>query len=401
MSLIQSLQERMGFAFFDYQLECLRDIAVQKPGQANGHLRALLFYKTGAGKSVTALAALRMQGHRQVVIIAPPSTHPAWEATAKQMGFVNVRCMSHALFRMQKTQLSRTVAVIADEFHLFGGHTGKGWKKLDRLAGSLDAPLILASATPNYNDAERVYCIMHVLDPYAVRGGFIEFLHRECNTKHNPFGATPLVDEDKPFIRFRDAAEYLANQPRVFYLADDLVYKINDHDIAMTWPDEIVRFGYVIRDHRIIASIIEERHAKVAHGLLGDDGLIRPHVLKEVERLIGLKAGPTLIFANHSTVAQALRISMGRANARLVTGQTNARLKADAIAEFNKKKVDVLIGTASLATGTDGMDKVCDHLIILDDTDDDALRRQLIGRIMPRGADTDASNKQVDRLVLS
>ena len=59
----------------------------------------------------------------------------------------------------------------------------------------------------------------------------------------------------------------------------------------------------------------------------------------------------------------------------------------------------MLIGTASLATGTDGLDKMCDTLIILDDTDDDSLRRQLIGRIMPRGADTDTSKKKVYRFV--
>jgi hypothetical protein len=63
--------------------------------------------------------------------------------------------------------------------------------------------------------------------------------------------------------------------------------------------------------------------------------------------------------------------------------------------------LDVLVGTATLATGTDGLDKVCDTLIILDDTDDDSLRRQLVGRIMPRGTSTDASMKKVFRIVLT
>ena len=48
-------------------------------------------------------------------------------------------------------------------------------------------------------------------------------------------------------------------------------------------------------------------------------------------------------------------------------------------------EIRVLIGTASLATGTDGIDKICNEMIIVDDTDDDALRRQLVGRILPRG----------------
>jgi hypothetical protein len=54
-----------------------------------------------------------------------------------------------------------------------------------------------------------------------------------------------------------------------------------------------------------------------------------------------------------------------------------------------------------LATGTDGLDRVCDTLVILDDTDDDALRRQLIGRIMPRGDYVSIADKQVFRFVPS
>jgi hypothetical protein len=41
---------------------------------------------------------------------------------------------------------------------------------------------------------------------------------------------------------------------------------------------------------------------------------------------------------------------------------------------------------------------VCDTLVILDDTDDDALRRQLIGRILPRGADDGTAVKRIVRL---
>jgi len=81
-------------------------------------------------------------------------------------------------------------------------------------------------------------------------------------------------------------------------------------------------------------------------------------------------------------------------------GGTSAKAKRNTIDAFVDGRLDVLIGTATLATGTDGMDKVCDTLVILDDTDDDALRRQLVGRIMPRGIGADAQKKQVYRLVL-
>ena len=86
----------------------------------------------------------------------------------------------------------------------------------------------------------------------------------------------------------------------------------------------------------------------------------------------------------------------------MVTGALSGKRKQEAIDRFLTGRVPVLVGTASLATGTDGLDKVCDSLLILDDTDDDALRRQLIGRIMPRGVDsTSTHTKYVQRLVLS
>jgi superfamily II DNA or RNA helicase len=83
----------------------------------------------------------------------------------------------------------------------------------------------------------------------------------------------------------------------------------------------------------------------------------------------------------------------------MVTGKTPKLLKETIIQEFLSGEHSILIGTATLATGTDGMDRVCDTLLILDDTDDDALRRQLIGRIMPRGDFVSTAAKQVLRLL--
>jgi hypothetical protein len=289
--------------------------------------------------------------------------------------------------------------VIADEFHLFGGHGGQGWKKLDGLARGLQAPLILCSATPNYNDAERCYCIQHVLDPHSVKGGYLEFLYQHCNTKQNPFGMEPLVDDRRPFRNFVDAKDYLAALPNVDYLEDDLVYNIVDLPVPAVHPPAMKDYGYNPRKGRMIASQMGERHDLVDLGLIGDDGHLRDEAWRELH---GYSPKHTLVFAAHATVAEATARTMSAKGWRyaLVTGTTSAKKKEARIQAFKDGVVDYLIGTASLATGTDGLDKVANHLFIVDDTDDDAQRRQLIGRIMPRGADTDVSKKRVYRLVL-
>src|SRR5690349_12949020 len=152
---IEQLEKQAGLRFLDYQREALEWSDSLTMGD---HHRTCLYYKTGAGKSITALAMLALWGYEQALVVTPPSTYAQWERFGAAFG-IEVECMSHATFRMKKTKLSRTKPVIADEMHLFGRNTGQGWKKLDTLALHLMAPMILASATPNYNDAERVYCI--------------------------------------------------------------------------------------------------------------------------------------------------------------------------------------------------------------------------------------------------
>jgi superfamily II DNA or RNA helicase len=80
-----------------------------------------------------------------------------------------------------------------------------------------------------------------------------------------------------------------------------------------------------------------------------------------------------------------------------VTGDLSQKDKEHALNLFKSGHLHALVGTATLATGTDGLDKVCHTLIIVDDTDDDALRRQLIGRIMHRGAGQATSQKKILR----
>ena len=84
----------------------------------------------------------------------------------------------------------------------------------------------------------------------------------------------------------------------------------------------------------------------------------------------------------------------------LITGATKPTDRRKELERFIDGTTSILIGTAALATGLDGLDKVCDRILLYDDTDDASLRRQVIGRIMPRGADIDASVKKVYRFLV-
>lgn len=391
---LESLQTKAGMELFDYQ-QAAMDSAAAQPGPQQ---RLCLYYKTGAGKSLTAIGCIVLWGYSEVLVVAPPSTHSQWIELGKVMG-VEVEAMSHAKFRMKDTLMSRSKPVIADEMHLFGGHSGKGWKKLDKLAMHLQAPLVLASATPNYNDAERVYCIQHILDPHSVKGGYLAFVYAHCITRESHFGLIPHVDG---FLHHRSAADYLASLDKVEYLPDDLVYSILDIPVSVCVPAEVETFGLNHRRQRIIASQMEERHARVDLAYITDFGKLYKHVYAEVKALAIASETPVLVFAAHATVAQALGASLQHdgISHEVVHGGLTTKQKQKILDGFRQGEFAVLVGTASLATGTDGLDKICDTLVILDDTDDDSLRRQLVGRIMPRGgASSTIHNKSVYRLV--
>lgn len=395
---IDELKAEADLDWFVYQAEAFDEWVVQA-----GQKRACLYFRTGAGKTITSLAMVRLAGYTEATVIAPPITHESWEKWGTRLG-VKVSAMSHAKFRMKGTKLSRHVPLIADEFHLFGGHNGKGWKKLDALARGMTAPVVLASATPNYNDAERVYCIQHILDPGSVKGGYLEFLYQHCVTEQNQFGTEPLVTG---FRHHAGAEDYLSALPRVYYVPDEVDYTVDDIVLDQPLPDEFEEYGLDRRRGRIMASGMEKRHATVRHQLLDDHGLIRKHVFDELLRIVAASATPVLVFCAKAEIARALgdgfhvHQSGTRLHHGMVTGTASTKSKAMAVDLFRRDQYDLLIGTATLATGTDGVDKMCDTLVILNDTDDDAQRRQLIGRIMPRGADDDATRKKVYRIVMS
>ncbi len=353
--------------------------------------RACVYYPTGKGKTLTALAGIALRNHKKCLVIAPPDTQLTWVSQGMTLG-IEVEVMSHAKFRMPDVKIHRNVPVIVDEFHLLGGHNGKGWKKLDSYARGLTAELLILSATPNYNDAERCYCVQHVLDPASVRGGFLQFLYTHCETVENHFGRVPLVTG---FLHFQDAAEYLVSLPQVFYIPDEVEYEIVDLPFDYELPTIFTEYGLDPRSGRMMASLMEARHRELDYAYLNSWFDLRLSVVTMIREKIRLASTPVIIFCAYERIAIAALESFVGTNLSVeaISGTTPKKKKQKILDRFRNGEIDVLIGTASMATGTDGLDQVCDTMIILVDTDDDALRRQLIGRILPRGLDTDATKK--------
>ena len=383
--------------WFDYQQEAIDAFAsLEAPA------RFCLYHRTGAGKSLAALGCMAEIGVQDVLVLCPPITSDAWHKSADLLG-IRIETISHAKYRQKTFKVSRNQAVIVDEFHLLGGHGASGWTKFDRMCASLQAPVIIASATPNYNDAERVYCIQHALDPASCRGGFLQFLYENCETRANPFSQTPLVDGFKSGL---SAADYLTQLPYVHYLEDNVSYTIKDIFIPM-WKDPYFdECGLIVEEMKFVSSLMEAKIVRNMRSLTNVD-LTTPSVAASAA-LHTLLQDPSrlMIFSKSSKLATMLanylslfKLEEGQEPA-LITGATKPTDRRKELERFIDGTTSILIGTAALATGLDGLDKVCDRILLYDDTDDASLRRQVIGRIMPRGADIDASVKKVYRFLV-
>ena len=381
--------------------------------------RMLLHYTTGGGKTSTALVCLWLSGIKEALVLAPLSTHKEWREAAALLG-IDVTLVTHQKFRQKTFRTKRDMPIVVDEFHMLGKQTGVGWKKMRRLAASLAAPLIMCSATPNYNDAERCYCIEAILSPTTAKGGYLQWLYLNCDTTQNPFGMTPLVSG---FKLHSTAAEYLKTLPGALYLPDPYAPVIHDIVLDHAVPDEFTRLGvvrhYELQTPTIVASQMEERHQVKKFNLIDFDTPLNPalreDVYDELIQIAGNSVTPIMVFSMSAAVAKALTYTAATHGARvgLITGDTtsisrsdtsyvNTTNRSDVLNEFKNGRLDMLVGTAAISTGTDGLDRCCDTLVILDDTDDPSLRRQLMGRILPRGtAAADISHKQFYRITFT
>lgn len=398
MITVEQAREALGLSrWTDYQLEAFQ--VWESPDSTGAQRqRFCVYYPTGKGKTMTMMTLLALRGYAEALIITPPTVAGDWHEAGRRLG-IETTTMSHAKFRMKDTRVSRQVPVIVDEFHLLGGHTADGWTKFDKLAEVLKAPVIIGSATPSYNDAERVYCIAHVLDPWGNRGGFLSWLYTHCTIAHNPHSATPFVTG---FHKYDGAPEFLSAMENVVYLPDEAPDILQDLHMGMDLPDEFERFNLDRSRGRIMASSMEIRQ-RTRYLQIVNTATNRPHdhVYDMLGQIAGEATKPILVFTARATVGKALASSLAdnKVAYGYVDGSTSPKRKEQTISAFRDGDLDILVGTASIATGTDGLDKVADVLVILDDTDDASLRRQLVGRVLPRGTDPDYTGKVAYRFM--
>jgi hypothetical protein len=284
------------------------------------------------------------------------------------------------------------VPLIVDEIHKLGKNTGVGFQKLDRMAQRFPA-IVECSATPNWNDVERVYCIVHTLDPENNRGGFEPWVRKRCEVEYNPYARLGKV---KSFLDGGNATTYLAALPYCAWIEDNAVWEPVTLDVTV--PVDLYDFdtlGYTGRHHRMMASDMEARWKRTRELYMTDgEVIIRPELMIRLLEYMSSDEskspnGKFLVYSMDKQIADAFyrtMVHIGEFATFSITGETeDARVHLIRDQFVAAKGPAVLVGTNAIAEGVDKIDKVCNHLILLVDTNDNSKRRQMIGRILPRG----------------
>lgn len=372
---IEEIEERLGVKLMTHQHAVAQNLLQQKAPQRIG-----IFHRMGAGKTITGLTALAVLDQPTALIVAPKSTHDSWIATASKLGMI-VTVISVEKFRQPSFKVRKTEAILVDEMHSLSTQRGQGWKKLHAIMQSLEAPLVIMSATPQYNDAERAYCMARLVAADSVAPNFLEFVYRYFETKANPYSTIPKVVGIKP--PFKNEVELLCSFPTISYLGDPRTVDIIEHEIKIHPPKYWTDYHVSLREDRIGDSFLGIRKLEERLLYLDDDGMLRDEIVEELNKIIDLAEQKVLVFSNSQVVASAAAKALSTYE---YSGKTANRERSAILDAFiDTEALSVLVGTSALATGTDGMDKVCDTLILLVDTDDAVKRKQLIGRILPRG----------------
>lgn len=331
--------------------------------------RAILADAPRVGKTVPAAAAAIE--HRPVLVVCPAVVKPGWVKAFKALGHQAQEVRGRAAAKAVKPEgiivinydllpdlvaLQGWQTIVLDESHRIKSPTAKRTKVAIKLMRS--APHVYAlSGTPIPNRPIELWPLLHGLGIY--KRSWMEFAFRYCKAWNPPWGGLDVSGASnlpelkaklKPYVlrRKREDVFTIYQQPVVSLVELDLPVdrreKAFDADAVseavMSNPNSIL----AIEGLSEIMREGGERKAPLA------SDFIRSRIEQEPDE-------PLVVFAWHKSVVAMLSESLDQEPAIshvVVTGETSASAKQQAIDSFQSGKVQAIIGNiSSISEGVD------------------------------------------------
>jgi hypothetical protein len=348
---------------------------------------------TGAGKTLAGVLATREIDAQETLVVVPQITREQWarefreafpgtdvriglppegedlEATkgSQPRVWVTTYDMLSADSKAAKAQLApladRLDAAILDEVHMVKAGTDLASQRrqvllatLDRAGeGNPDLMVVGMSATPVVNNLDEAKSLLRVITGEDPKG----------------FGTAPTV-------RNAASAHRHMTMNGIRWKPD---YKTGfTRDTA--WVDATGHMG------RIVAALNGEEAKRGRVHPASIERALLPVKMPEIVARVKAAQGPTIVYSEYvagmvDPIVTELR-SHGITAERLTGEETEAQ-KRDLIRRFTRGEIHTLVGSRPLATGTDGLQRVCRNLVVASMPWTAANDDQLIGRLVRTG----------------
>lgn len=387
----------------------------------------------GSGKTPVGLTWLRRHNVRTALIVCPSNVVRHWERQAKiwfpeasvvavpkgtaakhreglRSSFVDkvlaehqtVYVTSYALMREDQAALvsMKWGAVVFDEAHRLKSRSTQLHKVAAKIARR--TPLVLcATGSPILNSADEAWSLLHLLAPeqYSSFWGWAREHFIIEQTSFN--GRLP-----RPITRIvcpkQGALERIADEFQERYVArpasvmlphieapEHILYEIDLTAAERKVYDSLRQRGWALMDDDIllapnaVASLTRQRQLASDWASVNSEvGVVGSKVSAAASLALDL-GEPVLVFVSFKETA---RVLAEHVHAVVFTGDQGQVERDAAVEAFTSGTVPVLIGTyGALAEGTDGLQHVAHHVILLDHDWVPEIERQAIGRLARDG----------------
>lgn len=361
--------------------------------------RYLNLSEPGAGKTLAATLAVLAADAREVLVVCPKPVIGQWVAEFRQ-GHSDVE-VKVGLPKGEPGDRSTHARVWVTNYESFQGDVKKVEARSGLLVGLLDAivfdeihmakasetaavskrhkalvkftdacadvrediVVIGASATPVINDLSEALAVLRLVEGPATRR----------------FPTSPTI-RNSAIAHRRLAASGMRLRPKYGVT-------LNREDVVVDVTDRLASIA------ANADRLMREREVKRMNPAIMEQALIIEKIPSIVERVKGTR-GPSIVFSMYTTdMVEPIIAAMGEAGLRAApfTGVESESERDEALAAFKAGDLDVIVGSSPIGTGVDGLQEVCNHMVVASMSWTAAADDQLVGRLFRQGQTSDVT----------
>lgn len=397
---------------------------------------ALLADEMGLGKTPQAIVAAKKAGVKRVVVVCPAVTIPQWrrqlEAWAPGTFDVMVLSYNQVVQKLETLKLARFDLMILDEAHFVKSLDAQRAQAIlgkDGLIRHCKRVWAL-TGTPMENHPGELWTLTKVFGYTKYR--YEDWMARFCKMRHTPYGLKPVGANADAMPELRQIMGRFTLRRRVREVMKDLPKVTIDTVVVEPGPVNMIEhFPAYQNAGKTLVDVRRDMDAQLMELMDYADSdesfdalAAKTDSYSTLRRFVGLQKCQALadliraemgyryklvVFFEHKAVVEEMRLLLPPGlGMKSIYGGTKPEKRDEAIRQFIDKPDRnhvLLINTSVGGTGLDGLQKVCNQVIMLEPSWVPGKNAQAIARIARIGQERPvfvrfiALNNKLDRAI--